>query len=49
MSACGEVSQKSVLKRENVRNVSRPTFLYIKFLKVDQIGCLLLKYGKLVY
>ena len=27
MSAHGEVSQKSMLKRENVGNVSRPMFL----------------------
>ena len=35
MSACGEVSQKSALKQENVRDVSTPMLLKIKFLEVD--------------
>ena len=48
MSAHGEVSQKSALKQENVRDVSIPWLLWIKFLKVDWIDCLFLKYGNLV-
>ena len=32
MSAHGEVPQKSALKRENVRDVSTPMLLQIKFL-----------------
>ena len=34
MSACGEVSQKSMLKRENVGNVGTSMLLLIKFLEV---------------
>ena len=33
-SACGEISQKSALKRENVGDVSTPMLIKIKFLKV---------------
>ena len=31
MSACGEVSQKSALKQENVGDVSRPIFYKVTF------------------
>ena len=34
MSAYGEISQKSMLKQENVRDVSIAILLKIKFLKV---------------
>ena len=48
MSAHGEVSQKSMLKCENVGNVSRPMFFWIKFLEIVQIDYLLLGCGGLV-
>ena len=39
MSVHGEVPQKSVLKQENVGDVSTPMLLYIKFLKIVETNC----------